>query len=104
MRIFTGAPMPTGADTILIQENANVSSDNSIEAIETVAAGRHIRTMGLDFNEGDALLEKGRVLDAAALSLAASANHPRLPCVKNAARRHYRDGRRTAASGQRTRA
>ena len=82
VRIFTGAPMPTGADTILIQENASVSSDNSIEAIETVAAGRHIRTMGLDFNEGDALLEKGRVLDAAALSLAASANHPRLPCVK----------------------
>ncbi len=82
VRIFTGAPVPSGADTILIQENARVSGNGIIEAIETVAVGRHIRTMGLDFKEGDTLLEKGRVLDAAALSLAASGNHPRLPCLK----------------------
>jgi molybdopterin molybdotransferase len=82
VRIFTGAPVPEGADTILIQENARVLSEGHIEAIETVAAGRHIRKLGLDFVKGEPLLDKGRLLDPAALSLAASANHPRLPVVK----------------------
>jgi molybdopterin molybdotransferase len=82
VRIFTGAPVPKGADTILIQENARALADGVVEAVETVAAGRHIRKVGLDFIEGEDLLEKGRVLDAAALSLAASANHARLPVVK----------------------
>jgi molybdopterin molybdotransferase len=82
VRIFTGAPVPEGADTILIQENARVLGTDAVEAIETVAAGRHIRETGLDFTEGEILLERGRVLDPAALSLAASANHPRLPVVK----------------------
>jgi molybdopterin molybdotransferase len=82
VRIFTGAPVPDGADTILIQENANSLADETIEAKETVAAGRHIRKHGLDFSEGELLLEKGRVLDPAALALAASANHPHLPVVK----------------------
>jgi molybdopterin molybdotransferase len=82
VRIFTGAPVPEDADTILIQENARVLGGDVVEAIETVAADRHIRHTGLDFNEGEILLEKGRVLDPAALSLAASANHPRLPVIK----------------------
>lgn len=82
VRIFTGAPVPEGADTILIQENARVAGNGEIEAIETVAVNRHIRKIGLDFVEGEALLDKGRLLDAAALSLAAAANHPHLPVVK----------------------
>ena len=82
VRIFTGAPVPEGADTILIQENARVAGNGEIEAIETVAVDRHIRKIGLDFVEGEQLLDQGRLLDAAALSLAAAANHPRLPVVK----------------------
>jgi molybdopterin molybdotransferase len=82
VRIFTGAPVPVGADTIAIQENVRPLDANTIEVFETVAAGRHIRRRGLDFAEGDALLEAGRVLDPAALSLAASANHPALAVVK----------------------
>lgn len=78
VRIFTGAPVPPGADVIAIQENVSVIDDDAIEVLETVAAGRHIRVAGLDFREGDLLLEAGRVLDPAALSLAASANHPSL--------------------------
>jgi len=50
--------------------------------VETVAAGRHIRKAGLDFAEGETLLERHRALDAAALSLAASANHPTLPVLR----------------------
>lgn len=81
VRIFTGAPVPQGADAILIQENTTRPSDGEVEALEPVTAGRNIRRRGLDFSQGDQLLEKGRVLDAAALSLAASANHPRLSVV-----------------------
>lgn len=75
VRIFTGSPVPQGADTILIQENASRLDPRTVEVLETVAAGRHIRRAGLDFAEGDALLDAGRMLDAAALSLAAAANH-----------------------------
>jgi molybdopterin molybdotransferase len=82
VRIFTGAPVPQGADTILIQENARRLDGQTVEVIETVTAGRHIRRAGLDFTEGETLLEAGRVLDAAALSLAASANHASLTVVR----------------------
>ena len=82
VRIFTGAPVPAGADTILIQENARRIDAATVEVIETVAAGRHIRRAGLDFEEGETLLERLRVLDAAALSLAASANHATLPVIR----------------------
>src|SRR5690606_11232943 len=79
---FTGAPVPRGADTILIQENARVVEEGRIEALESVAPGRHIRKAGLDFAEGDIVLEQGRVLDPAALSLAAAAGHASLSVVR----------------------
>ncbi|MEQ1944326.1 gephyrin-like molybdotransferase Glp [Mesorhizobium sp. VNQ89] len=82
VRIFTGAPVPHGADTIAIQENVRPLDGDTIEVLETVAAGRHIRKRGLDFTDGETLLEAGRTLDPAALSLAASANHPALPVVR----------------------
>ncbi|MBZ9700799.1 MULTISPECIES: gephyrin-like molybdotransferase Glp [unclassified Mesorhizobium] len=82
VRIFTGAPLPQGADTIVIQENVRDLGGGSIEVVEPTAEGRNIRRFGLDFSEGDILLEKGRVLDPAALSLVASANHPRVGVVK----------------------
>lgn len=82
VRVFTGAPLPAGADTIVIQENVRDNGDGTIEVLEPTAAERNIRRAGLDFREGDLLLEKGRLLDPAALSLAASANHPRLAVVR----------------------
>jgi molybdopterin molybdotransferase len=81
VRIFTGAPLPEGADTIVIQENVRDLGNRQIEVTEPTAEGRNVRRRGLDFGQGDVLLEKGRVLDAAALSLAASANHPALSVV-----------------------
>lgn len=82
VRIFTGAPLPEGADTIVIQENVRNLGDGRIEVTERTAADRNIRRLGLDFSKGDILLEKGRLLDPAALSLAASANHPTVSVVK----------------------
>lgn len=82
VRIFTGAPLPEGADTIVIQENVRDLGGGEIEVTEPTAQWRNIRRIGLDFSTGDMLLEKGRLLDPAALSLVASANHPRVSVVK----------------------
>ena len=82
VRIFTGAPLPEGADTIVIQENARDLGNGKVEVTEPTVEGRNVRRRGLDFGQGDVLLQKGRVLDAAALSLAASANHPALKVVR----------------------
>lgn len=81
VRIFTGAPVPEGADSVVIQENA-VARDQTVEIVETIALGRNIRKAGLDFSQDDALLQAGRVLDPAALSLAASADHPTVQVVR----------------------
>ena len=82
VRIFTGAHVPEGADAILLQEDATEAGDGSIEARESPTPGKHIRRAGLDFKAGENLLGTGRVLDPAALSLAAAANHPRLSVVR----------------------
>lgn len=78
VRIFTGAPVPAGADAILIQENAEADGE-TVTAREPVAEGRFLRRAGLDFREGDTLLRAGETLDARRLALAASAGHAALP-------------------------
>lgn len=79
VRIFTGAPVPPGADSILLQEDAIVEN-GLIGASASHQAGRHIRTRGLDFAEGAPALFAGTRLGAAQLALAAATNHARL-CV-----------------------
>jgi molybdopterin molybdotransferase len=74
VRIFTGAPVPTGADTILIQENTRREGERVV-VLESEAKGRNIRAAGLDFKVGDALLEQGRRLGPSELALAAAMNH-----------------------------
>ncbi|MEO0398591.1 MAG: gephyrin-like molybdotransferase Glp [Pseudomonadota bacterium] len=72
-RIFTGAPVPDGADLIVIQED--VTRDGDVVAGEgREAAGRHIRARGIDFDAGEAVLKAGRVLSAIDVALAAAAN------------------------------
>lgn len=82
VRIFTGAPLPEGAETIVIQENVRDLGDGRIEVVEPARPGLNIRRAGLDFSKGDVLLERGRRLDPAALSLAASSNHAHLNVVR----------------------
>ena len=79
VRIFTGAPMPEGADTILMQEDADGVGSPVIRVRVPPAKGQFLRAAGLDFHEGDVLLQTGRVLDSAALGLAAAMGHPTLP-------------------------
>jgi molybdopterin molybdotransferase len=77
VRIFTGAPMPAGADAVLIQENATREGDFVVaRSIET--PGHNVRDAGIDFVEAEALLTAGRRLTPRDLALAAAANHARL--------------------------
>jgi len=78
VRIFTGAPVPQGADTILIQENASRAGD-SITVLETPAKGAFVRPAGLDFSQGDTLLEPPLALSYRHLALAAAMNHAEVP-------------------------
>lgn len=74
VRIFTGAPLPRGADTIIIQENTTRVGDRV-----TIVAGtpdpEHIRPEGGDFRTGAALLSAGHVLNPRTVALAASMGH-----------------------------
>lgn len=75
VRIFTGAPVPAGADAVLIQENAEAPDAGFVVAKAAVAAGRNIRPAGFDFHEGERLLEAGRVFGPRELSIAAAMGH-----------------------------
>jgi molybdopterin molybdotransferase len=77
VRIFTGAPLPKDADTVVIQENAAVDGKN-VTILEAVRAGQNVRGRGLDFRKGDVLLRAGATLSARDVGLAAAANHPAL--------------------------
>jgi molybdopterin molybdotransferase len=78
VRIFTGAPVPAGADSILIQEDAEKLAGNRIRTTFEVTKGRHLRPRGQDFMEGEAVLEAGTLLDFSHLTVAAAMNHPQL--------------------------
>jgi molybdopterin molybdotransferase len=77
VRIFTGAPVPAGADAVLIQEQAQRRGDEVVVG-SPVKPGQNIRTRGLDFREGDAALTPPLLLGPRDLALAAAANHPSL--------------------------
>jgi len=75
VRIFTGAPLPDGADTIVIQEDADQDGDRVVVR-EGAPAGTYVRPAGLDFVAGAIGLTAGRRLSARDIGLAAAMNHP----------------------------
>lgn len=75
VRIFTGAALPPGADAVVIQEDTTVDGDH-VQVRESVHSGRHVRAAGTDFNRGDVLLKKGRLLTARDIGIAAAMNAP----------------------------
>ncbi len=74
-RIFTGGPVPKGADAVVLQEDTEASGDR-VTVLEASAPGKHIRRAGIDFTEGDVLLRAGRILSPAAIGLLAAMNTP----------------------------
>ncbi|KKX33763.1 gephyrin-like molybdotransferase Glp [Rhizobium sp. LC145] len=82
VRIFTGAPVPEGADSILIQEDAEKLDGDRIRAKIQVVKGRHVRPRGQDFTEGETVLPAGTLLDFSHLTVAAAMNHASLPVFR----------------------
>lgn len=78
VRIFTGAGMPDGADSVVIQEDVT-AKDNRITANETAVLGHHVREAGIDFREGRPLLHGGRELTAYDVALLAAMDVPWVP-------------------------
>lgn len=74
VRIFTGAPVPEGADAIVIQEDAERDGAKVVVREGKPETG-HIRPIGSDFRAGDALLAAGRRLGPREVSLAAAMGH-----------------------------
>ncbi len=83
VRIFTGAPVPTGADLIVVQEE--VVRDGHTARLTGEGPPRphaHIRPAGQDFTAGDVLIGAGTRLTPPHLGLAAAAGHGSLPVVR----------------------
>jgi molybdopterin molybdotransferase len=74
VRIFTGAPMPEGANAIVIQEDVRREGER-ITLTGAVRAGDNLREVGMDFRAGEALIAAGRRLTPRDVALAAAANH-----------------------------
>ena len=71
-RIFTGAPIPPGADAVMMQEDCAVQADGAVRITVPVQPGQWIRRAGEDVTRGAVVLSKGERLTPAALGLAAS--------------------------------
>jgi molybdopterin molybdotransferase len=71
VRIFTGAPLPEGADTVVPQEDVE-ATDGRIALKSSVERAAYVRSRGEDVRVGDRVLEPGRVLTAAEIGLLAT--------------------------------
>ena len=78
VRIMTGAPVPSGADTVVQVERTDAGRD-AVTVLEPVPAGANIRRRGEDVAAGATVLHAGEVLTAARLGLAAATGHATLP-------------------------
>jgi molybdopterin molybdotransferase len=79
-RIFTGAAVPSGANSIVIQEDVTRTGNSiTLTGDGSRAPGAHIRRAGSDFITGQPLIEAGTALTPARIGLAAIAGHATLP-------------------------
>lgn len=74
IRIFTGAPLPSGFDSVAMQENCRVEGDR-VHLPAGMRPGDHVRLTGSDFRAGDAVLERGRRLRPQDIAVCAAAGH-----------------------------
>lgn len=98
VRIFTGAPVPEGADLVVIQEEATREGDHV--RLGPVGAASNIRPRGGDFRSGAVLLEAGARLDPWRLSLAAAAGRAGLAVARRPRVAVLATGEELAAPGE----
>jgi molybdopterin molybdotransferase len=80
-RIFTGAPLPEGADAVVPQED--VTAEGGVLLVpRPVREGDFVRPRGEDMKRGDRVLDRGRVLSAADVGLLATVGHARVSVIR----------------------
>lgn len=80
MRIFTGAPLPEGADCVVIQEDVTLT--DSIVTVPSATRGQNVRQQGQDFKSGQTLLTKGRRVDPLVAALIAATGQGQIVVTK----------------------
>jgi molybdopterin molybdotransferase len=83
-RIFTGAPMPRGADCVVMQEECTALDEGRVQVNAVPKAGQWVRYSGEDVKQGTVALSKGELLAPAALGLAASLGMDQLLVTRRA--------------------
>jgi molybdopterin molybdotransferase len=83
-RIFTGAPVPSGADAVVMQEDCADLGDGTVRVSVQPKAQQWIRRAGEDITQGAVVLPKGELLTPASLGLAASIGLSQLQVVRRA--------------------
>jgi molybdopterin molybdotransferase len=83
-RIFTGAPVPEGADCVEMQENAEVQADARVCFLEPLSPLQNIRPKGQETTVGDKVLDAGTVMTSIELGLAATLGVGQLDVVRRA--------------------
>ncbi|MVW88373.1 molybdopterin molybdenumtransferase MoeA [Pseudomonas sp. PB101] len=81
-RIFTGAPVPAGADCVEMQENAEVQVDERVRFTQALAQGQNIRPQGQEATVGELILPAGTRLGPIEQGLAASLGCAELEVVR----------------------
>jgi len=82
VRIFTGAPVPAGADTIVIQENTSSENASHVRILESSSKGRHVRPRGYDFQERETPIAPGIRLLSRHAMLAAAMNFEKIAVTR----------------------
>ncbi|BDM24022.1 MULTISPECIES: gephyrin-like molybdotransferase Glp [Pseudomonas] len=81
-RIFTGAPMPAGADCVEMQENTQVLEDGRVRFLEALALDQNVRPQGQETRKGEQVMVAGTRLGPIELGLAATLGHAHLQVVR----------------------
>jgi molybdopterin molybdotransferase len=81
-RIFTGAELPTGADSVVLQEDVERSQTDVVLLSQKPNAGDNVRRRGEDLERGQTALRTGQRLSAAQIGLAAALNRSRLTVAR----------------------
>ena len=80
MKIYTGSPIPNGADAVIMQEDCQTTPDacNTVHCNDSVKPWENIRLEGEDIREGDAVISNGSRITAGTIGLLAASGHDRI--------------------------
>ncbi|MEN2494349.1 MAG: Molybdopterin molybdenumtransferase [Hyphomicrobiaceae bacterium hypho_1] len=79
VRIFTGAPMPQGSDSVILQENTTLIDKTLVSIKDDQPEIKYVRSQGMDFKKGDRLILAGHRLTPWSITLAAAMGYANIP-------------------------